>query len=120
MMRRTNASRNSATATDAFSNRFTTPKWLLLQLIGSAWFVAGLAGRPVTPGLLRLPEWATISIIEPSPFDAGTAYVVADAHRLDDMRPYLYKTTDYGKTWRSAGLEGAIIYRLHFFPEVAR
>jgi hypothetical protein len=46
-----------------------------------------------------LPEWGTISIIEPSPFDAATAYVVVDAHRLDDMRPYLYKTSDYGKTW---------------------
>ena len=39
-------------------------------------------------------------MIEPSPFDAGTAYVVVDAHRLDDMRPYLYKTTDFGKTWK--------------------
>ena len=47
------------------------------------------------------PEWGTVSLIEPSPFDAGTAYVVVDAHRLDDMRPYLYKTTDYGKTWKS-------------------
>ena len=46
-----------------------------------------------------LPEWGTVSMIEPSPFDAGTAYVVVDAHRLDDMQPYLYKTTDYGKTW---------------------
>ena len=46
-----------------------------------------------------LPEWGTVSIIEPSPFDAATAYVVVDAHRLDDMRPYLYKTSDYGKTW---------------------
>ena len=47
------------------------------------------------------PEWGTVSMIEPSPFDAGTAYVVVDAHRLDDMRPYLYKTTDFGKTWKA-------------------
>jgi hypothetical protein len=39
-------------------------------------------------------------MIEPSPFDAGTAFVVVDAHRLDDMRPYLYATTDFGQTWR--------------------
>ena len=45
------------------------------------------------------PEWGTVSMIEPSPFDAATAYVVVDAHRLDDMRPYLYKTTDYGQAW---------------------
>jgi photosystem II stability/assembly factor-like uncharacterized protein len=53
----------------------------------------------VTPGLRGLPEWGTVSMIEASPFDAGTAYVVVDAHRLDDMRPYLFRTTDYGKTW---------------------
>ena len=46
-----------------------------------------------------VPEWGTMSMIEPSPFDAATAYVVVDAHRLDDMHPYLFKTTDYGKTW---------------------
>jgi photosystem II stability/assembly factor-like uncharacterized protein len=34
-----------------------------------------------------------------SPFDAGAAYVAVDRHELDDRRPYLYKTTDYGKTW---------------------
>jgi hypothetical protein len=39
-------------------------------------------------------------MIEPSPFDANTAYVTVDAHRLDDMRPYLYKTADLGKTWK--------------------
>ena len=49
-----------------------------------------------------MPEWATVATIEASRWDAGTAYVVADAHRLDDDRPYLWQTTDYGKTWRSA------------------
>jgi hypothetical protein len=46
-----------------------------------------------------LPAWATISMIEPSPFDASTAFVVVDAHRLDDMHPYLYKTADFGRSW---------------------
>ncbi len=46
-----------------------------------------------------LPEWSRISLIEASPFDAGTAYVAADLHQSDDLRPYIYKTTDYGKTW---------------------
>jgi photosystem II stability/assembly factor-like uncharacterized protein len=48
-----------------------------------------------------LPDWATVSLIEPSPFDAASAYLVVDAHRLDDMRPYLWKTSDYGRTWKS-------------------
>jgi photosystem II stability/assembly factor-like uncharacterized protein len=60
----------------------------------------GKTWRNVTPGMPGLPEWATIAMIEPSHRDAGTAYVTADAHRLDDNRPYLFKTTDYGKTWR--------------------
>jgi photosystem II stability/assembly factor-like uncharacterized protein len=55
----------------------------------------------VTSGMKGIPEWGTVSLIEPSPHDAGTAYVVVDAHRLDDMRPYLYKTTDYGRSWKS-------------------
>jgi photosystem II stability/assembly factor-like uncharacterized protein len=46
-----------------------------------------------------LPEWSRISQIDPSPHDAGTAYVVADRHQNDDLRPYVYKTSDYGKTW---------------------
>ncbi|MCS7081441.1 MAG: glycosyl hydrolase [Bacteroidota bacterium] len=57
----------------------------------------GKTWQNVTPP--DLPEWALISIIEPSPHDAGTAYVAATRYKLDDFRPYLYKTTDYGRTW---------------------
>jgi photosystem II stability/assembly factor-like uncharacterized protein len=46
-----------------------------------------------------LPEWSRISLVEASPHDAGTAYVAADRHQSDDLRPYIYKTNDYGKTW---------------------
>jgi photosystem II stability/assembly factor-like uncharacterized protein len=60
---------------------------------------AGKNWSNVTAAMAGFPEWGTISAIEPSPFDAGTAYVVVDAHRLDDMRPYLYKTADMGKSW---------------------
>jgi len=40
-----------------------------------------------------------ISLIEPSPFEAGTAYAAIDAHKLDDFKPYVFRTTDFGKTW---------------------
>lgn len=60
----------------------------------------GKTWKNLTSVLPGLPEWATISMIEASRYDAGTAYVVADNHRLDDMRPYLYKTTDFGATWQ--------------------
>ncbi|HVS36378.1 MAG TPA: hypothetical protein VMS17_12500 [Gemmataceae bacterium] len=55
----------------------------------------------VTPNIKGLPEWGTVGCIEASPFDADTAYLVVDAHRLDDMKPYLWKTGDGGKTWAS-------------------
>src|SRR5204863_6761833 len=35
-----------------------------------------------------------------SPFDPAVAYLVADNHRMDDMKPYLYKTSDFGKSWK--------------------
>lgn len=47
-----------------------------------------------------LPEWALISVIEPSSRAAGAAYLAATRYKLDDTHPYLYKTSDYGKTWQ--------------------
>jgi photosystem II stability/assembly factor-like uncharacterized protein len=46
-----------------------------------------------------IPEWSLVSIIEASPHDAGTAYAAIDTHKLDDFRPLIYKTADFGKTW---------------------
>jgi photosystem II stability/assembly factor-like uncharacterized protein len=60
----------------------------------------GKTWTDVTSGMAGAPRLGTISIIEPSPFDAATAYVVIDNHRLDDTRPYLYVTTDQGKSWK--------------------
>ena len=44
-------------------------------------------------------DWSLVSIIDPSPYSAASAYVAIDRHRLDDLHPYLFKTSDYGKTW---------------------
>ncbi len=54
----------------------------------------------VTPPARDLPEWALISIIEASPHDPATAYVAATRYKWDDFRPYVFKTSDYGRTWR--------------------
>jgi photosystem II stability/assembly factor-like uncharacterized protein len=51
----------------------------------------------VTPK--AFPEWSQVNSIDASSFDAGTAYVAVTAYKLDDFHPYLFKTTDYGKTW---------------------
>ena len=63
----------------------------------------GKSWTNVTEHLPGLPEWGTIKMIEPSPFEAAEAYVVVDAHMLDDMHPYLYRTRDHGKTWVRLG-----------------
>lgn len=47
----------------------------------------------------QLPEWSTVSLVEASPFDPGSAYIAVDRHKLDDIKPYIYKTHDFGKTW---------------------
>ncbi|MDA1347604.1 MAG: glycosyl hydrolase [Chloroflexi bacterium] len=46
-----------------------------------------------------LPEWSFVRNVEPSPHAPGVAYLAATRHKLDDYRPFLYKTEDYGKTW---------------------
>lgn len=57
----------------------------------------GVSWNHVTPP--GMPEWAKVSMIEASRFDANTAYVAVDAHKLDDVTPHLFRTHDGGKTW---------------------
>ena len=59
---------------------------------------AGKTWSNVTPK--DMPEWIQINSIDASPHDPGTAYVAATMYKSDDFRPYLYKTNDYGKTWK--------------------
>jgi hypothetical protein len=58
----------------------------------------GKTWRNVTPS--GIPEWSRVSMIEPSHFSAGTAYVASNHYQMDDLRPYIYRTTDYGATWQ--------------------
>ncbi len=61
---------------------------------------AGKNWTNVTPPKEIMPEWIQINSLDASPFDAGTAYVAATMYKHDDYKPYLYKTSDYGKTWK--------------------
>ena len=67
---------------------------------------AGKTWQNVTPP--GLPEWASIQTIEPSPHDAGRVFLAAHRYRLEDPRPFLYVSNDYGKSWRllTDGLNG--------------
>jgi photosystem II stability/assembly factor-like uncharacterized protein len=57
---------------------------------------AGAHWNNVSPSF---PEFTRVSSIEPSPHAAGTAYVAANRNMLDDYGPYLYRTTDFGRSW---------------------
>lgn len=46
-----------------------------------------------------MPEWIQINSIEAHPFEEGGLYVAATMYKSDDFRPYLYRTTDYGRSW---------------------
>jgi photosystem II stability/assembly factor-like uncharacterized protein len=56
--------------------------------------------QDVTPEALT--PWSKIGILETSHFDAETAYAAIDRHRLDDFRPYIYRTHDGGEHWQLA------------------
>ncbi len=57
----------------------------------------GKSWQDVTPK--DMAAYTRVSLIEPSHFSAGTAYVAANRFQLNDDRPYLWRTTDFGKTW---------------------
>uniref|UniRef100_UPI003983A30F WD40/YVTN/BNR-like repeat-containing protein n=1 Tax=Gemmatimonas sp. TaxID=1962908 RepID=UPI003983A30F len=59
----------------------------------------GASWTNLTANIPGLPKWSTIANIEPSKYDAATAYMAVDAHLINDRDPYLYRTTDYGRTW---------------------
>jgi photosystem II stability/assembly factor-like uncharacterized protein len=59
---------------------------------------AGKTWKNVSPP--DLPEWSTILALDVSHHAPGTVYLAAERHRVSDLQPYLYKTTDYGTTWQ--------------------
>jgi photosystem II stability/assembly factor-like uncharacterized protein len=59
---------------------------------------AGATWENVTPPAVT--EWSAVSIIESSHFDAGTAYAAVNRNSLDDLRPHIFRTSNFGKTWQ--------------------
>ncbi len=58
----------------------------------------GESWQNVTPEIM--PLWSRVSIIEPSPHDSASAYLAVNRFDLGDNKPYIYKTNDYGKSWK--------------------
>jgi photosystem II stability/assembly factor-like uncharacterized protein len=54
--------------------------------------------QDVTPPALT--PWSKVSVMEASHFDPAAAYAAVNRFRLDDLRPHVYRTRDYGKSWQ--------------------
>ncbi|MCU1347819.1 MAG: sialidase, partial [Acidobacteria bacterium] len=62
---------------------------------------AGKNWTNVVANVPALPKNAWVSYVDPGHFSDGTIYATFDLHTFGDMRPYAYKSSDYGKTWKS-------------------
>ena len=73
----------------------------------------------MTKNLPNFPDWGTVDNIEASRYDAGTAYLTVDGHQGNFRDPFVYKTTDYGKTWTSitAGIPHNMLSYAHCVRE---
>ena len=69
---------------------------------GQLWYTkdGGATWNDVSKNVTGMPAWGVVSKIEPSHFSGGTAYVAVDAHLMDSREPYIFRTTDYGVTWK--------------------
>jgi photosystem II stability/assembly factor-like uncharacterized protein len=69
---------------------------------GQVWYTKDGAANwiNVTKNISGVPPWGTITSIAPSSFDAGTAYISVDLHLVDNRDPFIFKTSDWGKTWK--------------------
>lgn len=72
----------------------------------------------VTNNIPDLPKWGTISNIEVSRFKKGTVYIAVDLHQMGDFNPYVYKTSDYGHSWKL--VSGSVPRSVHSFAHVIK
>ena len=66
----------------------------LTRNVGTSW-------TNLTKNIPNLPVWGSVRSIVPSRYDAGTAYLTVDFHQMNNRDPFVYKTSDYGATWKS-------------------
>lgn len=80
---------------------------------------SGKTWTNVARNIPSLPAWGTVSNIEPSRYDAATAYITVDFHQMNNRDPFIYKTTDYGRTWisLSAGIPKSVFSYCHWVHE---
>lgn len=72
----------------------------------------------VTANIPGLPAWGTVRNIEPSRHDAGTAYITVDLHQVNNRDAFVFKTADYGRTWKL--INGDLPRRVHSYAHCVR
>ncbi len=78
----------------------------------------GATWENLTGNIPDLPPWGTIANVEPSRYDAASAYIAVDLHQLADFDPYIYRTRDYGQSWER--ITSGIPPSPHSFVHVVR
>ncbi len=77
----------------------------------------GKIWKNVVSNIKGLPKNAWVSSIDAGHFDEGTAYATFDLHTFGDMRPYVYRTTDFGQTWTPIVATGNVLGYAHVVKE---
>ena len=80
---------------------------------------AGKTWTNVTKNVPNLPPWGSVRSIAPSRYDAATAYLTVDFHQVNNRDPFVYKTSDYGKTFKSItnGIPKSMLSYAHWIFE---
>ena len=72
----------------------------------------------VTANIPNLPKWGTIANIEPSRYQKGTVYITVDLHQMGDFDPYVFKSEDYGASWKL--ISSTVPKSVHSFAHVVK
>ena len=80
---------------------------------------AGKTWTNITRNIPNLAPWGSVRSIEPSRYDAGAAYITVDFHQVNNRDPFVYKTTDYGQTWKliTNGIPHSMLSYAHCIKE---
>ncbi|SKB52010.1 WD40/YVTN/BNR-like repeat-containing protein [Maribacter arcticus] len=78
----------------------------------------GTSWTNVTANIPDLPKWGTIANIEISRYQKGTSYITVDLHQMGDFNPYVYKTEDYGLSWKL--ISSTVPKSVHSFAHVIK
>jgi len=80
---------------------------------------AGKTWTNVAANIPGMPMWGSVRHVEPSKYDAATAYIICDAHQENNRDPWVYKTSDYGKTWKLiiTGIPKSMLSYAHIIRE---